>query len=102
MIPFKRKLFHDVRTYQMIRLTSVGIFIFFIVLVVHDNRKDDGVSIIDEQEEILLPGQFNLLEEISQFNGAMRRPQKKCTLGKPFVDVFFIRYHVCDKHKMGN
>ena len=78
---FKRKLFHGVQTYQMIRLISVGTFIYFVVLVVNDNEKRE--SIIDDQEEILLPGQFNLLEDAAQFNGAMRRPQKNCTLGKP-------------------
>ena len=93
MIGLKRKLFHDVRTYQLIRLVATGLFVYCMVLVINDTGKQgNGVLIIDEQEDIPLPGQFNLLEDAAQFNGAMRRPQKKCTLGK-YVNVGFHRDH---------
>jgi len=34
------------------------------------------------QEEVILPGRFNLVEDAARFNGAMMRPPKECTLGK--------------------
>ena len=93
MIGLKQKLFHDVRTYQLIRLVTTGLFVYCMVLVINDTSKqDNGVLVIDEEEDITLPGQFNLLEDAAQLNGAMRRPQKKCTLGK-YVNVGLPRDH---------
>ena len=37
---------------------------------------------VDKGDDIVLPGPFNLVEDVVQFNGALIRPPKECTIGK--------------------
>jgi len=93
MIVLNRKLFSNVLIYHTIWLVGIGLLIYCVVTAINnsfwDNNKSIMIAVIDEpasndkqQEDFLIPGQFNLVEDAVMFNGAMMRPPKECTLGK--------------------
>ena len=87
-----RKLFLNVRIYHTIWLVATGLLLYCVVTAINNSFGENNeliMTVVDkqqasnkQQEEILLPGQFNLVEDAVMFNGAMMRPPKECTLGK--------------------
>ena len=86
MIVFNRKLFlKNIRSYHTTAwlVATGGLLLYFVVIFVNENSENKlNEVIVDKQKEIVLPGQFNLVEDVLMFNDAMMRPPKECTLGK--------------------
>ena len=83
MINFNRKLCLSIRICHTAWLVATGLLLYCMVTAINNLGENELVDlVIDKQEEILLPGKFNLVEDAVVFNGALMRPPKECTLGK--------------------